>query len=233
MSAITLDDPVLLELGPVPITASLATSVGITVVLGLACHLATRRLSLVPGKWQALVEMFVTTIEAQIAEIAPGDPGRFAPLLGTIFLFIATANLSLVLPGVHPPTEHLETPLALALLVFFSVHVAGLRSRGLLGYLRHYLEPNPLFAPLHIISEVTRTFSLTVRLFGNMMSHGLILAVVAALAGLLVPIPLIALGLLVGVIQAYIFTILATTYVAAAVSAHEGDSTPHAAEARP
>ena len=233
MSAITLEDPVLFQLGPVPITSSFATSVGITAALGIGCHLATRRLSLVPGKWQALLELFVTTIEEQVREIAPGDPRRFVPLLGTLFLFIATANLSLVLPGVHPPTEHLETPLALALLVFFSVHVAGLRAHGLLGYLEHYLKPSPLFAPLHVISEVTRTFSLTIRLFGNMMSHGLILAVVATLAGLFVPIPLVALGLLVGVIQAYIFTILATTYVGAAVAAHEGDASGNARKGAP
>lgn len=214
------EDHVLLALGPVPVTTSLATSVAITAVLGVGSFLATRRLRLVPGRVQTLLELFVTTIDEQLRQITAGDAARYVPLLGTLFLFIATANLSLVLPGVHPPTEHLETPLALALVVFFSVHVLGLRAQGLVGYLKHYLAPNPLFAPLHVISEVTRTFSLTVRLFGNMMSHGLILAVVATLAGLLVPIPLIALGLLVGVIQAYIFTILAATYVAAAVEAH-------------
>jgi F-type H+-transporting ATPase subunit a len=223
VSDIALDDPVLFLLGPVPITGSFATSVGITLVLATASHLATRRLTLVPGKWQALLELFVTTIEAEIREITSEDSSRFVPPIGTLFLFIAAANLSLLLPGVHPPTERLETPLALALLVFLSVHVAGLSSQGLRGYLGHYLKPNPLFAPLHAISEVTRTFSLTMRLFGNMMSHGLVLAVVASLAGLLVPIPLIALGLLVGLIQAYIFTILATTYVGAAINAHQDE----------
>ncbi|HZV03204.1 MAG TPA: F0F1 ATP synthase subunit A [Planctomycetota bacterium] len=223
MTGISLEDPVLVQLGPIPIKGSLATSVGITVVLSAASWFATRRLRLVPGKWQTLLELFVTTLDDQIRQITAQESSRFVPLLGTLFLFIATANLSLLVPGVHPPTEHLETPLALALLVFFSVHVLGVQARGLGGYLRHYLSPNPILAPLHAISEVTRTFSLTVRLFGNMMSHGLVLAVVAMLAGLFAPIPIIALGLLVGLIQAYIFTILATTYVAAAITAHDND----------
>jgi F-type H+-transporting ATPase subunit a len=225
MTDITLDDPVVLQLGPVPITGSLVTSVVISAAIATFGHLATRRLSLVPGKAQAALELIVTAIESQIREVAPqGDPSRFVPMLGTLFLFLATANLTLILPGVHPPTEHIETPMALALLVFLMVPIAGIRTQGLKGYLKHYLEPTPIFAPLELVSEVTRTFSLMIRIFGNMMSHGLILAVVAALAGLLVPIPVVALGLLIGLIQAYIFTILATTYAAAAVATHQSGS---------
>lgn len=226
MSDVSLGERVLVVLGPLRVTESMLTSVALSAALVLLSRAVTRRLELVPGRLQGLLELVVSTIAEQVEQVTGRDGTAHVPLLGTLFLFIAAANLTLLLPGVHPPTEHVETPLALALVVLGWTHVAGVRARGLRGYLRHYVQPSPLLAPLHVLSELTRTFSLTVRLFGNMMSHGLVLAVVVMLAGLLVPVPLIAMGLLVGPIQAYIFTILATTYVSAAVATHAPGDPP-------
>ena len=139
-------------------------------------------------------------------------------MLGSLFLFIVVANLSAVIPGLKPPTAHLETPAALAVIVFLSAHAFGLRSLGPVDYLKRYVKPNPILLPLNILAEFTRTFSLMIRLFGNMMSHEFVLAIVVFLAGLLLPVPFMLLGILIGVIQAYIFTILATVFIGAAVS---------------
>ncbi|RME97507.1 MAG: F0F1 ATP synthase subunit A, partial [Alphaproteobacteria bacterium] len=128
---------------------------------------------------------------------------------------------SAVVPGVSPPTGHIETPAALALVVFLSVHIIGVRMRGVRDYLHHYLEPSPLLLPLNILSELTRSFSLMVRLFGNMMSHEFVLGIVVVLAGLFVPVPFMLLGILIGVVQAYIFAVLATVYIGAALGAVE------------
>jgi F-type H+-transporting ATPase subunit a len=163
----------------------------------------------------------VETIEGQIRAILQRDPGPYLPLLGTLFLFLVTANLSPILPGVSAPTGRIETPAALGLIVFFSIHWFGLSEQGFLGYLGHFLKPNPFLLPLTLLSEFTRIMSLMVRLFGNMMSHELILAILVYLAGFILPVPFMVLGVLIGIIQAYIFTVLATVYIGAAVGAVE------------
>jgi F-type H+-transporting ATPase subunit a len=174
-----------------------------------------------PGRWQTVLESIVGVLGSQIREIVRRDPTPFLPLIGTLFVFIAAANLSGLVPDVRPPTASVETPAALAIVVFLSVHAFGIRARGVRHYLKSYLEPNPLMLPLNILSEITRTFSLMVRLFGNIMSHELIIGIVVSLAGLLVPLPFMALGILIGFIQAYIFAVLATVFVGAAVGAVE------------
>ena len=164
------------------------------------------------------IEAVVALIESELAQIFDGDPRPYLPLLATLFVFLLAGNLSAALPGMRAPAEYLETAAALAIVVFASVHFYGLRKRGLAAHLRHYAEPNFLFVPFHVAGEITRTLSLAVRLFGNMMSHGLVLALVASIAGLVVPIPFLALGLLIGAVQAYIFTMLAAVYIAAATA---------------
>jgi F-type H+-transporting ATPase subunit a len=170
------------------------------------------------GTLQELLEIVVETAEAQLHAIIGGDVTRYLPLLGTLFLFIATANLTAVLPGTVPPTGQLETPAALAMIVFLSIHAFGIEARGLGAYLGRYLRPNPLLLPLNVLADFTRTFALTIRLFGNVMSHELVLAILLLLAGLLVPVPFMLLGMLIGLIQAYIFTVLAAVFIGAAVS---------------
>jgi len=158
---------------------------------------------------------------AQIDQVIRKNPRPFLPLLGTLFIFLVAANLSGVLPGVEAPTGKLETPAALAVIVFAAVHYFGVRARGFLGYLKSFAKPKLIMLPLNIASEVTRTFSLMVRLFGNVMSGEFVIALVVALAGLFLPIPLMALAILVGLVQAYIFTVLATVFIGAAVDTVE------------
>jgi F-type H+-transporting ATPase subunit a len=212
-----LTSTVLFHLGPVAITRPVVTTWVIMIALTAACALVTRRLQIRPDARQAVLEILVTGIIGQIEEVIGKHARPFLPLLGTLFIFLVTANLSGVLPGVQAPTSKLETPAALALIVFFSVHYFGVRSRGIGGYLASFAEPKLIMLPLNILSEVTRTFSLMIRLFGNVMSGEFVIALVVALAGLFVPIPLMVLEILVGIIQAYIFTVLATVFIGAAV----------------
>jgi F-type H+-transporting ATPase subunit a len=216
-----LASPVVFRLGPVAVTETVVTTWLLMAVLAISCRLATRRLSVVPGNVQAIIETLVGAIEEQIRSIVNRDPTEFLPLLGTLFIFLVVANLAGVLPGVHPPTASLETPAALAAVIFFSVHFFGLRLHGVTGYLKNYLKPNPLLLPLNILSEFTRAFSLMMRLFGNIMSDELVIAIVVALAGLLVPIPFMAFEVLVGLVQAYIFSVLAGVYIGGAVGSIE------------
>ncbi len=217
MQASPLTSAVLFHLGPVAITRPVVTTWIIMAVLALVCRLVTRRLSMLPDGRQAVLEGIVTAIMGQIEDVVREDARQFLSLIGTLFIFLVAANLSGVLPGVEAPTGKIETPAALALIVFFSVHYFGIRARGLIGYLRSFAEPKLIMLPLNILSEITRTFSLMVRLFGNVMSGEFVIGLVVALAGLFVPIPLMALEILVGLVQAYIFTVLATVFIGAAV----------------
>jgi F-type H+-transporting ATPase subunit a len=221
MQASPLTSTVLFHLGPVTITRPVVTTWVIMLVLTAACWLVTRRLKALPDGRQAVLEIVVAAIAAQIEDVIRKDPRPFLPLLGTLFIFLVTANLSGLLPGVEAPTSKLETPAALALIVFFSVHYFGIRARSLRGYLASFAKPKLIMLPLNILSELTRTFSLMLRLFGNIMSGEFIIALIVALAGLFVPIPLMALEILIGIVQAYIFTVLAAVFIGAAVDTFE------------
>jgi F-type H+-transporting ATPase subunit a len=205
------------RLGPVPITAPVVTTWGLMATLTLGAALATRRLRLDPGPGQTALELLMTAVQGQIRETLRTEPGPYLPFLATLFIFIASANLLALVPGLEPPTAHLETDAALAIIVFFAVHVYGVRARGLGGYLADFAKPTWIMLPLNLASEVTRTFSLMVRLFGNIMSGVFIIGVLLSLVGLLVPIPFMALELLTGLIQAYIFTVLAMVFIGGAV----------------
>lgn len=209
----------LFSIGPVPIHEPVVTTWLVIALLVGGSALTTRRLATLPGRWQALVETVVSGIESQIADVIPDDTRRYVPLIGTLFLYLATANLISALPGVNPPTGHIETPAALAIIVFGAVHWYGVRARGLKRHLGAYLKPSVVMLPLNIVSEITRTFALMIRLFGNVMSGHFVVGIIVALAGLFVPIPFIALEILTGLIQAYIFSVLATVFIGAAVAA--------------
>jgi F-type H+-transporting ATPase subunit a len=212
------------ELFGVALHPSVPGALGVSLLLVGIAHFAMTRVEK-DSRIAVAAETIVTLIERELAGIFDEDPRPFLPLLATLFLFLLVANMSAAVPGFLPPTEFLETAAALALVVFAAVQIAGVRALGLGGYLRHFARPNALLLPFHIAAEITRTLSLAVRLFGNMMSHGLVLALVASIAGLLVPIPFLALGLLIGAVQAYIFTILAAVYIAAAISKPKGTAT--------
>lgn len=217
MATSPLASTILFHLGPVAVTRPVVTTWAIMAALTLASRLATRRLDLHPDRRQAVVELIVTGITGQIEEVMRKGARPFLPLLGTLFIFLVAANLSGVLPGVEAPTGKLETPAALALIVFVAVHFFGVRAQGPIGYLASFAKPKLIMLPLNLVSEVTRTFSLMVRLFGNVMSGEFVIALVVALTGLFVPVPLMALEILIGLVQAYIFTILASVFIGAAV----------------
>lgn len=216
-----LSPDILFVLGPVPLSRPVVTTWAIMFVLTLLAWTGMRRASVSAGTLQMILEIIVDTLSRQISEITRRDPWPYLPLLGTLFLFLVFANLSAVIPGMKPPTGHIETPAVLAAIVFLSVHYFGIRTRGLLKYASRYVKPTPLLLPLNVLSELTRTFSLMVRLFGNIMSHEFVLAIVVFLAGLFLPIPFMLLGILIGIIQAYIFTVLAAVFIGAAVGSIE------------
>jgi F-type H+-transporting ATPase subunit a len=224
-----LESVALFHIGPVPITQAILTTWAIMVVLVLGAYLLTRRLKLIPGKRQAALELVVATLDIQIRETTGAEPAPYRSFIGTLFLFILVANWSSLVPGIDPPTAQLETDAALAVLVFLSVIWFGVRRAGVGGYLRSFAAPNPVMIPLNMLESVTRTFSMFVRLFGNVMSGVFVIGIVASLAGLLVPIPLMALELLTGLVQAYIFAVLAMVFITAAVE----DSQPEPADAAP
>lgn len=217
MTGSPLRTDTLFQLGPVAISTTVVVSWGIMAVLVVGAWLVTRRLSLHPSRTQAVLELLVETIDTQIHDTMQVDPAPYRALVGSIFLFVLAANWSGLVPGIEPPTAHLETDAALAGIVFIATIVFGLRARGVGGYLATFAEPGWLMVPLNLVEQITRTFSLMVRLFGNVMSGVFVVGIALSLAGLIVPIPFMALDLLTGAIQAYIFSVLAMVFIGAAV----------------
>jgi F-type H+-transporting ATPase subunit a len=213
-----LETKALFYVGPVAISEPVIISWAIMALLVAFAVAVTRRLSLMPSKAQTVLELLVGVIDDQIRGTMQVKPSPYRALIGTIFVFILLANWSSLIPGVEPPTAHVETDTAFAAIVFCATILYGIRTRGLFGYLRTFAEPTWIMIPLNIVEQITRTFSLIVRLFGNMMSGVFIGAIVLSLAGLLVPIPFMALDVLTGAIQAYIFTVLAMVFIGAAVA---------------
>ena len=218
MTESPLSMPLLFHLGPIPVTAPVLLTWCIMAVLTLGSWLLTRRLALArPASAQAFLELLVDAVSGQIRDTMHADPKPYLPLIGTLFVFILVANWSSLIPGIEPPTAHLETDVALAGIVFASIIWFGIRARGAVGWLASFAEPNLLLLPLNLMESVTRTFSLLVRLFGNVMGGAFVVGIVVSLAGLLVPVPLMALEMLTGAIQAYIFSVLAMVFIGGAV----------------
>jgi len=212
------DDIVFWQYGFLKLNATIAYTWVLMLVLAVGSKLVTRRLStaLRRSRWQNLLEIIVVGIKQQIAEVGLHQPEKHLGFLGTLFLFVATASLFTIVPGYEPPTGSLSTTAALAVCVFVAVPMFGIAELGLGGYLREYLKPTVIMLPFNIISELSRTLALAVRLFGNMMSGTMILAILLTITPFIFPIAMSALGLLTGMVQAYIFSILATVYIAAA-----------------
>ena len=213
----------LFKLGPIPITTPVVVTWGLMAALTLMGFVATRALTLSPNRYQAGLELVIGAIEDQIRATMRVTPRRYVATLGTLFLFILTSDWSSIIPGIEPPTAHIETDAALGLVVFCSIIYFGIRARGVRGYLQTFAEPTILMIPLNLVETFTRTFSMIVRLFGNVMSGVFIIGIVLSLAGLLVPIPLMALELLIGAIQAYIFAVLAMVFIGSAVGGERSD----------
>ncbi len=215
---LTPDQSVYWQLGIVKLDATIVFTWILMAVLAGGAALAARSLTtgLKPSRRQCALEILVGGLTQQIAEVGLRDPAKYVAFLGTLFLFVAASALSTVLPGFAVPTSSLSTTVALALCVFVAVPLFGIADRGLRGYLRSYIEPTPIMLPFNLISEASRTLALAVRLFGNMMSGAMIVGILLTITPFLFPVVMTALGLLTGMVQAYIFGILATVYIAAA-----------------
>lgn len=217
------DQAVLWRYGFINLNLTIVTTWGLMLVLWLGAMRITRNLEagLRISRWQCGLEIIVSNIMKQIEEAGLRQPEKYIGFLGTLFLFIAAAALATVLPGYESPTGSLSTTTALAICVFVAVPAYGIAERGLRGYLDSYLKPTVIMLPFNIISEISRTLALAIRLFGNMMSGTMILAILLIIAPLIFPIVMSALHLLIGMVQAYIFSVLATVYIAAATRGDE------------
>ncbi len=217
------DQVVYWHYGAFKLNATIAFTWALMLVLVIGSKLITRKLSveLHRSRWQNLLEIVVTGIEKQIGEVGLRHPEKYLGFLGTLFLFIALASVCIVIPGYEPPTASLSTTAALALCVFVAVPLFGIEDQGFGGYLKSYAQPTVIMLPFNIISELSRTLALAVRLFGNMMSGAMIVAILLTITPFIFPIVMTALGLLTGMVQAYIFSILAAVYIAAATRTRE------------
>ncbi len=213
------DEIIFWQHGFFSINLTVVTTWAIMLVLVITAVMITRKLrtDIRISRWQCILEMLVTSINNQIEEIGIKKPKEYIGFIGTLFLFIVASNMLIILPWYEPPTGSFSTTTALAICVFMAVPFFGIAKTGILGYLKSYLKPTFIMLPFNLISEITRTLALAVRLFGNMMSGGLIIAILLSITPFLFPIVMKALGLLTGMVQAYIFSILATVYIAAAV----------------
>lgn len=208
------------QLGPVAISNTVVTTWVIMALITVLAWLVSRRLQQNPGPLQTAVEGVVSTIESAIAEVAPEHTRYLLPFIGTLWIFLVLANLCSLIPGVHSPTRDLSATTALAFLVFVFTHWVAIRISGI-TYLRHYLSPSPLLLPFHIISEITRTVALAVRLFGNMMSLEMAALLILIVAGFLAPVPILMLHVVEALVQAYIFGMLALIYVAGSIQSKQ------------
>ena len=222
------DEVIFWQHGFFKLNSTIVFTWGLMLVLTVGSAAITRRLSTNQdrSRWQNLLEIVVTAIEKQIEEVGLSHPERYLSFLGTLFLFVAAASLCTILPGYEPPTASLSTTAALALSVFVAVPLFGVEEQGLGGYLRSYMEPTFIMLPFNIISELSRTLALAVRLFGNMMSGAMIIGILLTITPFIFPIVMTALGLLTGMVQAYIFSILAAVYIAAATRTRKRKAAP-------
>lgn len=219
-------DPVWFRLGPLPITETMATTTVISAVLLTAAASLQRFTTRHPdSQWATISRLSLQWVDDNVTRIVGRPEPRLTILAGSLFLFIAGCNIAGQLPGVSPPTASLATTSALAVIVFLAVPFFGISAQGLRGYLLDYFRPSPLLFPLHVISELSRTLALAFRLFGNIMSGHLLVAILISLSGFLVPMPFMALDLFIGVLQAYIFAVLTIVFVGAALG-HSAESKP-------
>lgn len=222
--SITPDTIIVFEIGPLAINATIVNTWIVMAILVVGSWLVTRNLSpddSTRSRWQNLLETLVETIAGQIREITQQPPRPYLAFVGTLFLFISVSNLISIVPGLRSPTGSLSTTSALALCVFLAVPYFGITRQSVRAYLRQYIQPTVIMLPFQIIGELSRTLSLAVRLFGNVMSGNMIIAVLFSIVPLFLPMIMSALGILIGQIQAYIFAVLATVYIASATQSRQ------------
>lgn len=213
------DEIIFWQYGFIKLNATIVFTWGLMFILAAGSKIITRKLTCnhKRSRWQNILEMVVTGMEKQIKEVGLSQPQKYLGFLGTLFLFVSAASLCTVIPWYEPPTGSLSTTAALALCVFVAVPYFGIKDQGVGKYLKSYLKPTFIMLPFNIISEISRTLALAVRLFGNMMSGAMIIAILLTITPIIFPIIMTLLGLLTGMVQAYIFSILASVYIAAAL----------------
>ena len=206
-----------------PVSTTVVSTWIMVAVLALLAFVASTKIRQTPSRWQATLEWGLDALHHMLEEVTGGSGERYLPLVATVAVFVLVANLMSALPLVEAPTADINTPFALAVIVFFSVHYYGIRNMGVWAYLGKFAQPVVVLLPINILEHFTRTLSLTIRLFGNMMSHQIIVAVIFLILPLMVPVVLEIFGLFIGILQAYIFTLLTIVYIGGAVRA-EGES---------
>ena len=216
-----IEQNLLIQLGPLMVTTTVVTTWVIMGLIWIGSWLITRQLRIDPGPLQAATEGIVSSIEDAVAAVDKQHVQRIMPFIGSLWIFLVIANLSSLIPGVSAPTRDLSATSALAIVVFLSTHWFGIRIQGLKEYLRHYLSPSPILLPFNLISEITRTVALAVRLFGNMMSLEMAALLILLVAGFLAPVPILMLHIVEALVQAYIFGMLALIYVAGGIQSHK------------
>lgn len=229
------DAVVLWQHGVFKLNATILFTWMIMLILVIGSIVITRRISVSErrSRWKTLLEIIITAIESQMRDVGLSEPRKFLSFLGTLFLFVAVASLCTMFPGYESPTSSLSTTAALAVCVFVAVPYYGIREQGLLGFLKTYTEPTIIMLPFNILGELSRTLALAVRMFGNMMSGATIIAILLLITPLIFPVVMTMLDLFTGMVQAYIFSILSTVYIAAAIQAHEGEEVKKKPEEQP
>lgn len=223
---ISPDSIVFWQWGALTVNATLAFTWAVMMALTVGAWAVTRRLTdgPRPSRWQNLLEVLVTGLRDQIREVSRQEPDPYLPFIGTLFIFIAASNLLAIVPGYFPPTGSLSTTTALAITVFVAVPFFGIAKEGVGSYLRHYIRPSIFMLPFNIIGELSRTIALAVRLYGNIMSGTVIVAILLGLAPFFFPVVMQLLGLITGLIQAYIFAVLALVYIASATAVRSSET---------
>ena len=211
---------VLFNIGPLQLTSTVVNTWIVMALVSVLFIVLGRQLKVRPTRFQNALEWLVETIDGLIGDMIPDHSRTFLPVVGTLTVFITVSNLSGLIPGIRSPTTDLNTPLALAIVVFFSVHYYGIREKGLVGHFRHYVEPIFILLPIEIASEFARTLSLTFRLFGNILGEEIVVAVLFLILPIVIPVPMMLFSIFTSVLQAYVFTLLTVIYISGAVQAH-------------
>ena len=212
---------VVFAVGPLQVTNTVVNTWIIMALVSVLLIVLGRRLKMRPMRFQNVLEWGVEALDNLIRGMIPHQSRVFLPIVGTLAIFIAASNLGGLIPGLRSPTTDLNTPLALAIVVFFSVHYYGIRAKGIVGHLRHYVEPIFIMLPIEIASELARTMSLTFRLFGNILGEEIVVAVLFLILPVLIPVPMMLFSIFTSLIQAYVFTMLTVVYISGAVQAHQ------------
>lgn len=212
---------VVFALGPLQVTSTVVNTWIIMAIVSVAFIVLGRRLQIRPTRWQNALEWVVEALDSLVRDMIPHNPRLFLPVVGALAVFISAANLGGLIPGLRSPTTDVNTPLALAIAVFFSVHYYGIHEKGLLGHLKHYVEPIFILLPIEVASELARTLSLTFRLFGNILGEEIVIAVLFLILPYFIPVPMMLFSIFTSVLQAYVFAMLTVVYISGAVQAHK------------